>query len=245
MALIAMTLLLHMGARAGAQESRSLSVNTFQPAPGSGSFLSVEGAAVDERFELVVGALFNYQYKPLEARICRAVGDGGGCTDWGDGDVPIIKHRLVADVTAAVSMFRIVEAGVALPIVVYQEGRPIRDQRTGDGIDSPDVIGGLEDLRLHLKLDIFGGIFGWDGGPAKLDLAIIPVVSFPVGDAVSSGAFMGDSFITFHPKLALTSEVGRVRIGANVGYLLLEEKQTYAATIGGRISYGADRKSVV
>ncbi|MCP4754614.1 MAG: OmpA family protein [Proteobacteria bacterium] len=113
------------------------------------------------------------------------------------------------------------------------------DPTDGAGIDAPNTVAGLEDLRLHLKLDVLRGIFGYDGGRIDLDFALVPSMTFPLGNAVVEGSFMGDSFFTFHPKVALGAKIGRVRMGLNTGYLIVREKETYVATVGSRISYGA------
>ncbi|MCP4680157.1 MAG: OmpA family protein [Deltaproteobacteria bacterium] len=234
---IALVLLIAQSA-AAQSESREFSVRTFHGAPGFGSFLSVEGATVPEKLGLRVGFLLDYHYKPLKARVCQQV-EGEQCTDWGGSETGIIEHRLMGELLASLALFHIFEVGVALPGILFQAGNDVGDPSSGDGIAGPSKAAGLEDLRLHLKLDVLRGIFGYDGGKFDFNLALVPSMSFPIGNAVVADSFMGDSFFTFHPKLALGAKIGRVRLGLNVGYLIVKEKETYVETIGSRLTYGA------
>ncbi len=234
----ALLLVLFAQSTAAQGESREFSVRTFHGAPGFGSFLSVEGATVPEELGLRVGFLLDYHYKPLKARVCRQV-DGASCSDWGGSETGIIEHRLMGELFASLALFHIFEVGVALPGILFQAGNDVGDPSSDDGIAGPSEAAGLEDLRLHLKLDILRGIFGWDGGKFDFNLAFVPSMSFPIGNAVVADSFMGDSFLTVHPKLALGAKVGRVRMGLNAGYLIVKEKKTYVETIGSRLTYGA------
>jgi len=219
------------------QDSRGFSLMNFQASPVHNGFLSVEGARLPKHLSFVAGSFFNYQYRPLMVRGCESATENT-CTNWTNQKIPLIEHRLVAEVLGAISFFGVFEAGVAVPIVLYQAGQDITGTLTSQTMEGPDSAFGLEDIRLHLKLDILGGLFGYDGGKHKLSLALVPVVSFPIGNTISEESFMGDSFITFHPKMAFGAQIGRVRFGLNAGYLLIEKKESYLAKVGSRISYG-------
>ncbi|MFH1437178.1 MAG: OmpA family protein [Pseudomonadota bacterium] len=223
-----------LSGKAMAQYDREFSVNLFQAAHGSGSFLTVEGAAVPEGFSFFVGGLVHYQNKPLVIRTCTDP-QGDECNEWGGEKTALIEHHLSLDVAGGISLFRVFELGIVIPAVLYQTGEGITS-----GPDRMDEIGGssgMDDIRLHLKFDLLHGIFRQK--TKKFGLAIIPVLTIPVGKHIYDDSFMGDSQVTVHPKLAFTADAGRVRIGINFGYLWREEKDFYLATLGQRLTYGA------
>ena len=233
---LAIAVFLLSSIRAHAQDEGGFSAQNFQSSPGHDGFLTVEGAAVDrQKIGFRLGAMAVYQYKPLVIRGCNEV-VGGECTAWSDEETAIVKHHLMMEAMAALSIGGVFEAGLVVPAVLYQEGDDVAGTATAPGIDAPANVAGLEDIRLHLKLDLLHGVFGY-GGDA-VSLALVPVVSFPVGNAVSDSSFTGDSFMTFHPKLAFGARAGRVRFGLNGGYLIRKAKEFHLAEVGNRISFG-------
>jgi outer membrane protein OmpA-like peptidoglycan-associated protein len=230
-------LLLLAAPAAHTQDDRGFSVQNFETAPGQGSFLTVESAAVPESpVGFQVGGMLGYQYRPLVIRSCESIEDGA-CTEWGDEEVALVAHHLMLEPMAALSFSGVFEAGLVLPVVLFQTG----DALTGDGasgdIAAPSGKVGLGDPRLHLKLDLLHGLFETE--QTVFDMAIVAVVGFPLGNAVQSASFMGDSTFTVHPKLAFGFDFGRLRLGLNGGYLVREEKDFHLAEVGSRISYGA------
>ncbi|MBN2804473.1 MAG: hypothetical protein JXR91_15365 [Deltaproteobacteria bacterium] len=229
------SILILFSLQAGAQDNaQSFSIRNFQASPGINSFITVEGASVPKGLHLKASALFNYQYHPLVIRQCNAA-ENNTCTDWSDNKDPVISHKVDGEILGALAIGGIFEAGIAIPVVMYQKAEGIPGASTpSESINA----GGLEDLRLHLKLDILGGLFHNSGGKIKASLALIPVITFPIGNAVAEDSFMGDSFLTVHPKVAFGMETGRIRMGINAGYLIAKEKETYLATVGSAITYG-------
>ena len=235
LAVLAMTL----SGKAMAQdedEDRGFSMNLFQAAHGHDSFLTVEGATVPEGFSFFVGSLLHYQNKPLVIRTCTDP-QGDECNEWGGEKTALIEHHLSLDVAGGISLFRVFELGVVLPVVLYQTGEGITSGPVADRMDEIGGSSGLDDIRLHLKFDLLHGIFRQK--TKKFGLAIIPVLTIPVGKHIHDDSFMGDSQVTVHPKLAFTANAGRVRIGINFGYLWREDKEFYMATLGQRLTYGA------
>ncbi len=234
--LLAIVVVLFSSIQAHAQDESGFSAQNFQSSPGHDGFLTVEGAAVDrQKVGFRLGAMAVYQYKPLVIRGCDEV-VGGECTAWSDEETAIVKHHLMLEAMMALSLGGVFEAGLVVPAVLYQEGDDVAGTTTTPGIDAPANVAGLEDIRLHLKLDLLHGVFGYDGD--AVSLALVPVVSFPVGNAVSDSSFTGDSFMTFHPKLAFGARAGRVRFGLNGGYLIRKAKEFHMASVGNRISFG-------
>jgi large repetitive protein len=221
-------------AAAAAAQDNGFGAQNFQVAPGYGSFLTVEGSAVPPGLGGGVGGLLSYQYKPLVLHGCDAVEDGM-CTDWADDEgTALVKHHLSIDVYGSLSLFRILELGVAVPAVLYQEGE---DGPAGTGVQGPSGKVGLGDVRAHVKWDLMH-TFGYAG--EFVGLALVPVVTFPTANAIDSESFMGDSSVTVHPKLAFGLNFSRVRLGLNVGYLWRKTSDfTPVTEVGPRLSYGA------
>jgi len=214
----------------------AFSVQNFQTAPGHGGFLTVEGATVPPGLALRVGGLVHYQYAPLVVRGCERV-EGDRCAEYSDEETALIAHQVMLEPFVAVSIFSLFEAGLVVPVVLYQGGDDVEGPGGETQVESPDGHVGLEDPRLHLKLDVLHGLFNVDN--EDLGLAVLTVLTFPVGNAINEDGFMGDSSVTVHPKLAFGARIGRVRLGLNGGYLWREEKQALLAEVGPRISYGA------
>jgi outer membrane protein OmpA-like peptidoglycan-associated protein len=217
---------------AAAQDQRGFDMNLFQLAPGNGSFLTVEGADVPSGIGWFAGGLLDYQHRPVLVRTCLEQSEGG-CTDWGGTQAALVEHHLSAEVAGGISVLRIFEAGVVLPVVLFQQG---------EGVDGPATVqelagqAGIGDVRLHLKLDLLHGVFRQKSD--TFGLALVPVLSFPTGRLVHSDSFMGDSLVTVHTRLAFAANVGRVRIGANLGYMWREKKDFFLADMSHRLTYG-------
>jgi len=220
----------------GAQENRGFSVQNFETSPGNGAFLTVEGASVPDDIGFRLGGLLDYQHRPLVIRDCSAP-DGEACGEFGERETALIAHHLSLDVLGAISFYEVLEIGVAVPVVLYQAGDERPATATEPAIPGPSGAAGLGDVRLHLKLDLLHGLFGFEN--ENVGLALVPVIGLPVGNAVQEGSFMGDSFLTVHPKLAFEIGGGPVRFGLNAGYLWREEKEFYLAELGPRLTYGA------
>ncbi|MCK9463375.1 MAG: hypothetical protein M0R80_27455, partial [Proteobacteria bacterium] len=215
-----------------AQEDRGFTAQNFQTAPGYGSFLTVDGSQVPPGLGGGVGGLLGYQHKPIMVRGCLEEQDGA-CTEWADEGTALVKHYLWLDVYGSLSLFRVFELGVVVPIVLYQVG----DDAGAAGVDAPSSNVGLGDVRLHAKLDLLH-TFGYEGD--TVGLALVPVIGFPTANLIDGESFMGDSFITVHPKLAFGLNFSRARIGLNAGYLWRRTSEFSAVTeIGPRITYGA------
>ncbi len=210
---------------------RSFNVQNFQHAPGHDAFLTVEGANVmPEHLGFQVGGFLHYQYRPLVVQTCERE-ESGQCLEWDDNGTSVVEHHLTLELLAAFSIFQVFEVGLALPAVLHQDGQ------TTDGVDGLSASAGLSDIRLHLKLDILQGLVRYT--KKDLSLGFITVLTFPTGNAINPDAFMGDSNVTVHPKAAFGARLGRVRLGANLGYLWRETKDFYLTEIGPRLTYGA------
>jgi outer membrane protein OmpA-like peptidoglycan-associated protein len=235
-ALAIVTLAVLFAETAAAQaKDRDFSVNQFQTAPGPAPFLTVENAIVRPKFSWSIGGLFDYQYRPLVLRQCDEV-NGDACEEWGDSRTSLIEHHLSLDFYVGISLYRVLELDLVVPVVLYQMGDDLTNADGDVLVTGPAGSSGMDDIRVHVKLDLLHGVFR--AKTEKFGLAVVEVLGIPVGKHVQEDSFMGDSFLTAHTKLAFTVNLESLRIGLNVGYLWREEKDFYMADIGQRITYG-------
>ncbi len=213
---------------------RGFDFQQFRTAPGVHDFITQEGAKVPGGIGFGAGGLLGYQYEPVVIRACGTVEDGT-CTDWSSTKGALVAHQLWLDLHGTVSFFNIFEAGLVLPVVLYQGGEPVKNEAGAIIAGAPSGHVGMGDPRLHLKLDIFG-VSG--KSQERFGLALITVVTFPVGHAIHSDSFMGDDMVTVHPKIAFEVDLGKARLGLNVGYMWRRNKEFFLADMGHRLTYG-------
>ena len=207
---------------------RDFDLQTLHPAPGAGSFLTVEGARVDEHMGYSVGGIFGFQYRPL-----------GISTP--NGSYALMKYHGSLDLLGSYSIYKIFEIGLALPVIYYQAGEDVYVNGTVVE-EAPGAVAGLGDPRLHLKLDLLNPL---KTNFENFGLAFILVTSFPVGNAIAPDDFIGDSMLTVNPKLAFESSVWRFRFGLNAGYLWREYKEFYSGEVGQRITFGFATEALI
>ncbi|MBW2263371.1 MAG: OmpA family protein [Deltaproteobacteria bacterium] len=220
---------------AHAQDQRGFSAQNFQPAAGAGNFLTQEGGFVSQELGYSASGLFHYQYKPVVIRTCDEELDGE-CTQWSGERGALLRHQLTLELMGSIAIFRIFEAALAVPFIVYQTGNTIHDDAGATVAEGASGHVGLGDIRLHLKLDLLNGVFGQHS--ERFGLALVPVLTFPVGHFIAGDSFMGDSSVTVHPKVAFEVRLGRARLALNLGYMWRESKTFFLADMGHRLTYG-------
>ena len=205
-------------------QDRDFNLQTFKPSPLRGAFLTVDGGWVDDHLGFGVGGLFDYQLRPI---IFEGL----------NGSVPLVEHHLTLDILASLSIYKIFEFGIAIPVVLYQDGADVNDA-AGNTIEAkPRGTAGLSDLRLHLKLDLLNGVFGEDF--KNVGFSFLTTLTFPAGNAIQSNTFMGDSNFGVHSKFAVEGRFWRMRLAVNLGYQWTPGKQFYQAEVGShRFTYG-------
>ncbi len=222
-------------AEAHAQDQRGFSAQSFQPAAGGENFLTQEGGFVSPHLGYSAAGLLHYQYKPVVLRTCDEEQDGE-CTQWSGERGALIRHQLTLELMGSIAIFRIFEAALAVPFIVYQTGNTIQDDAGTTVAESVGGHVGLGDIRLHLKLDLLNGVFGQHS--ERFGLALVPVLTFPVGHFIDGDSFMGDSSVTVHPKVAFEVRLGKARLALNLGYMWRERKTFFLADMGHRLTYG-------
>jgi len=197
--LVALGLLL-LSIVAGAPLARAepmIDANRFKPSPFFQDGFAVESAEVRSPYRWNLGLFAHYQNDPLVLR-----SDGGAELR------TVLGHQVMADVLGAYRFADFLAVGVALPVVLFQEGQ-------GFGGRSAPETAGLGDLRVHPRLTFLraGDVFA---------LAFAPVFTLPTGRL--TGRFAGRPNATFQPQLDASLFLGRVDVSLNVGYLLTKNE---------------------
>jgi hypothetical protein len=240
---LALAALLLVPSPARAQEAepvpldRSFGIQLFEPAPGQDSLFTVESIRSAGHLNVEAGLVIGYQHRPFSIIPCEPDTEGNGsCELDRDNATHVVASHLEADVLASLTLFYMFQIAVAVPVVLYQAGDPFE---TYDGTSwvrhELDGSTGLGDIRLHLKWTAPFGIGArQDSG---FGLAIAPVLSFPVGNAVVEDSFMGDGQVTVHPQVLLEYRVAHLQVAARVGYRWREESTFMSTEMGQQLTY--------
>ncbi len=187
----------------------------FKPGTSSTSYLSQESASVLPAWTVNLGASLNIVSEPLVLRD----------PDTGDAlmNGVVVSGRRGAYLTAAIGLFDRLEVGVALPMVLSQDGQ-------GDLLqNSPDLnSASLGDVRLTAKAGLFC--------KGNMRLAASIAATLPAGN---SNALYGEEGISAAPQVVAGWQRGPASISLNFGVHLRETMTLDALTIGDELTAGA------
>jgi OmpA-OmpF porin, OOP family len=224
----------------------TFTVQLFEPAPGPGNFINVEGTRIGNDFALGGGLIFNYQYQPFVLYQCEAGTGGAGepaCELESEPRTVIIDHQLGGDALFSVSLFKLFTAGIALPFTMWQSGNQFDIER-GTSTGALPATGGIGDLRVHLKFRLYPFM---EGDKEGFGLALAPSLSVPIGqffdsipssDENRSGSFMGSDMVTATARVVADYFQHPFHVSAQVGYRWVQDSQFYDRTVGHRLVYG-------
>jgi len=183
-------------------------IQLFEPALGSDRLLTVTGPNVLGHMNLDLGVMVGYQHRPL------TLFDSSGGEDLGDAGPALVNSQMTLEPTAAIGLFERAQVGVAVPIVVSQDGDYF-ERSEGQGVTAA----GLGDARIDIKVPFYTWGNGFGGA-----VAFAPVVTIPTGGGLDDGsaAYRGEKNATFRPRLAAGLHFGPVNTVGNVGYLVRE-----------------------
>jgi len=190
-------------ARADDPAARGFDPDTAKPALSLAGGMAVETAERVEPGTRSFGLILDYAEGLLALRL-------------GDDRRQLLRSRLTAHLLAGYAL-RWGEVGLALPLVLHQNSdlSLLRDRGvTGPMVDSV-AASALGDLRAFAKLSVL------EEGRAPLGLAALLDLRLPTGNRK---AFAGDG-LSAVPGLVLTRALGRVRLDAQLGYLLRGQGQ--------------------
>ncbi len=190
----------------------------FRPAVDAGGVLGTESAALpDAPLAFDAASWTGYALNPLVLR-----------TASGERRRALVAQRVSTDVVVALSVLGRLQLGLDLPMVLFQsKDQPSVPGGAAAGLSSAEI----GDLRLVPKVQLFREAH------QLVDVAVAGAITLPTG-ALGSATPSEGSF-TFAPAVVVGRSVGPVRMLANVGYRLREQRQLAGVAIGPELFYSA------
>ncbi len=207
------TLLLLMVRADPSWGQEGISITNFNPSTSVGSLFELVLAEPKEHLQWSAGGMLDYAHEPLYREWYRA-GDQGTAYP--------AKARLTGHLFGALGLGGMTELGLALPVIVYQNGE-------GGNPGGEIQHAGLGDPRVDFKARVFDG--------AITKLGILAVFTAPLGHYASSGEdFLGSEAPTLDAGVILEGHTGPVILAMNGGFLVRKPavigtfEQTHAIT---------------
>jgi OOP family OmpA-OmpF porin len=206
-------------AQTAAPRDTTLDVQLFQPAIGPRNFVTVEGTSVAEHKRLSFGVFLNYQTHPYVVFTRGATQES----------VNVVDNQTTAEAQAAIGLFGRYQVGVALPYTLHLEG----DQVDAMGLPSNFRLkeNGIGDVRIEGKM-----LLATLGEDDEYTIALSAGLSLPTGKS-DSRPFLGDKMITGRIKVIGGAELGKLRLGGNLGILVRQTSDAFATELGPQLLY--------
>ncbi|MFH1436746.1 MAG: OmpA family protein [Pseudomonadota bacterium] len=200
----------------------SLDVQNYRPNPGPGNYFGVGGSDVTPHLQVGFALDVNYQHAPLLFK-----------DDTTEVESEAVSYQATLDFLWSLGLFNILQLGVALPVVVAQDGDGLELIQEGETL----AMTAIRDLRIQLKGKILGK--GARGGidSKGFGLAIALGLSVPTGD---DDNFAGDATVTADaPVIILDWRNDLVRVSLNLGLRWREMSAVgYDFKLGHQLLYG-------
>ncbi len=214
LATIALTLCAPTATQAQGFSTLGFAPNTSQ----EGGVFSVSSAQVLNAGDWAVGAMFDYADDPLVLYF-----EGEPFRD-------LVADQLTANLTFAIGITDFFELGLALPVVLHQQG----DASEFLGVDASEAGAGIADPRLQAKLQFFNS--NTDSSPGGIALGLLIDAYIPAGNP---DLFRGDDGPRVHPRLALDLVLpSQVSFHVNAGYMVRPSSDLFNIGVDDTITYG-------
>lgn len=195
------------GPHAWGQEKRP-DFTIIHPNVSAGRYLTVHEAETLQQWRFNLGFYFDYARKPIQLRNVVT-----------NQRFDIVRDVMNAHAVGAIGFTDWFQAGLAIPVTIYESFFDPNVQRITGGAAPKQVRAGLGDLRLESKFRLL------DIDRFKVGVVAVPYMIFPTG---RKGFFMSNE--SFTPGLRLGVE-GNIRdrawVGLNVGYQYVRRSNQY------------------
>lgn len=200
---------------------KSFEGDLFGPAIGPRNFLTIDAPEVPAHKLLSFGLFFDYQTDPYKVYAMQ--------TGQPRLTTYLISSQFKSELQAAVGILDRFQVGVSLPITLTLSGQQI-DPTMGVGNGLTLSTAGLGDLRIEAKGQLMTA-----GADDQFVLAALLGGTAPTGN---SHAYLGNGGPTGRAKALASLQVGRFRLGGNLGLLLRPTATSLDATVGHQLLYG-------
>jgi OOP family OmpA-OmpF porin len=198
----------------------TLDVQLFQPAIGPRNFVIVEGTSIAEHKRLSFGLTLNYQTHPYVVFTRGAMEETAN----------VVDNQTSAELNAAIGLFGRYQVGIALPYTLHLAGDQVDDMGLPTNFRLKE--NGIGDLRIEGKM-----LLATLGEDDEYTVALSAGLSLPTGKS-DSRPFLGDRMITGRIKVIGGAELGKLRVGANLGILIRQTSEAFATELGPQLLYG-------
>ncbi|HJK97708.1 MAG TPA: thrombospondin type 3 repeat-containing protein [Polyangiaceae bacterium LLY-WYZ-14_1] len=211
-------------------DTDDFSAATFRPAPGPSAYFMADGGEVEPLELPYVALILNYANDPL---VIDCVEDTSiGCDDVAGDQAAVVRHMTQFHLMVGWAFNDVLQLSLDVPLThVSGDAFPF----TVDGTPNTDLRGGatfgLGDLRLHMKLDLGGGVA--DG----LSGAVVVFAGFPTGHATLENRYVGDELPMAGAHLVGELLQGPVAVAVNLGGILRRSAEVLEAGVASGLTF--------
>jgi hypothetical protein len=176
----------------------AVDVQAFDVSPFQQDLFVTGKGFAREQWQWNLGFYVDYQKAPLVIKSLES----------GDVVRTIVGNQVTGNLLGAVALTNWFDLGLALPVVMYQDGEGF------PGGDSPGV-SGIGDLRILPRFQLF------TTGDKYFSIGLTPAFTAPTGQLVDP--YMGNQSFTFTPWLNMNLDFSRFGLALDLGYLLTKD----------------------
>jgi outer membrane protein OmpA-like peptidoglycan-associated protein len=198
-----------------AQTGGNVELHQYQPSPFSDRVLRLDGASVLPFGQFRLGVDADYGFKPLVlSDAAPAIIQGNG------GPYAVVRHAVGATLTASFGLSHRLEAGLAIPLMLFQTGDDVA------GAVKPGIAG-VGNVRLGLKVNILK----WRG--LGLGASVVGAIPAGVGALTHEGGIGGEA------RLFARYSGGPLTAGVRAGFRLRAQQNFYDVPLGNELTVAA------
>ncbi|NOY91279.1 MAG: OmpA family protein [Deltaproteobacteria bacterium] len=210
--------------------TQRFSVNLFNPAPGPGNYLAVDGAQVGGHLTASAGLVIDYAQQPFVLYRATCTDDTMANCETNGVESELVRYSLTGHVLASLALFDRLQIGLDVPVALTDgEGFSSVVGTTPVSLNGGSAVG-IGDIRLSLKARILGQGDGLFFGAAAW-------VTAPIGQAMNGDSFMGDHGVTAGGHFIGQFVQSRFHVAGNIGAFYRDERTLFSTQVGSKLTY--------
>ncbi|MEO5767485.1 MAG: thrombospondin type 3 repeat-containing protein [Polyangia bacterium] len=206
-----------------ATPDRRFEADLFQPAIGPRNFLTIDATEVPGHRLFSFGLIFDYQANAYRVQTVDANTNRSYIAN-------AVENQVKSELQVAMGLLDQFQLGLSMPLTLVINGNQVSND-TGLATTDRMSTAGLGDLRVEGKGQLKS--FGDDD---QLVLAALLGGTVPTA---KSNSYLGNRGFTGRAKALASLQLGRFRLGGQLGVLLRESVTTLGAKVGSQLLYGA------